>query len=252
MGAGTNGDRRDASGGGTERTGPAAGDQPETGAPAGAADANGTPDPAGSTAPAESKGAAGSTGAAGKPGATGSAGPSDDDASPGEPGTGTAADSDAPTGTADADTATDTADTGSTRPGSRRPPKLTTDTARPEGGGRAAPGDAPAPARQWPLLTVLSLVGLGLLIVGLDPFPQAFRVGTLIVGVALLVGGVLRRVLPSVGMLAVRSRFTDMVTYGLLGVAITLLALTVQPQPWLELPFLEDLVRFTVRSDGTV
>ncbi|MEU9855952.1 hypothetical protein AB0E19_22000, partial [Streptomyces sp. NPDC047974] len=39
--------------------------------------------------------------------------------------------------------------------GSRRPPTVTTDTARPEGGGRAAGGDAPAPARQWPLLLVL-------------------------------------------------------------------------------------------------
>ncbi|MBI0379110.1 DUF3017 domain-containing protein, partial [Streptomyces albiflaviniger] len=37
---------------------------------------------------------------------------------------------------------------------SRRFPLITRDTARPEGGGRAAPGAAPAPARQWPLLTV--------------------------------------------------------------------------------------------------
>ncbi|MFE0272957.1 DUF3017 domain-containing protein [Streptomyces sp. NPDC058992] len=130
---------------------------------------------------------------------------------------------------------------------SRRPPAVTRDTARPEGGGRAAPGDAPAPARQWPLLTVLGLAALGLLIVGTDPFEQAFRVGTMLVGVALLTGTVLRRVLPSVGMLAVRSRFTDMVTYGLLGTVIVLLALMVQPQPWLEIPFLEEAVRFTVR-----
>ncbi|WP_338677172.1 DUF3017 domain-containing protein [Streptomyces sp. SCSIO 30461] len=130
---------------------------------------------------------------------------------------------------------------------SRRPPKVTRDTARPEGGGRAAPGDAPAPARQWPLLTVIGLAALGLLIVGTDPFPQSFRVGTVLVGVALLTGAVLRRVLPSVGMLAVRSRFTDMVTYGLLGVVIVLLALMAQPEPWLEIPFLEDAVRFTLR-----
>ncbi|MER5770612.1 DUF3017 domain-containing protein [Streptomyces sp. NPDC001985] len=133
-------------------------------------------------------------------------------------------------------------------PPRRRPPTLTTDTARPEGGGRAAPGDAPAPARQWPLLTVLAIVGAGLLIVGLDPFAEAFRVGTILVGVGLLTGAVMRRVVPSVGMLAVRSRFTDMVTYGVLGVAITLLALVAQPGPWLELPFVEDLVRFTVRE----
>ncbi|MEO3974116.1 DUF3017 domain-containing protein [Streptomyces sp. CAU 1734] len=127
--------------------------------------------------------------------------------------------------------------------GSRRPPTMTTDTARPEGGGRAAPGDAPAPARQWPLLTVLGITALGLLIVGVNPFPQAFRVGTLLIGAALITGAVMRRVLPSVGMLAVRSRFTDMITYGLLGVAISLLALVAQPGPWLDLPFVEELVR---------
>ncbi|MFF4742925.1 DUF3017 domain-containing protein [Streptomyces chengbuensis] len=140
---------------------------------------------------------------------------------------------------------TDTAERAASR--SRRPPAVTRDTARPEGGGRAAPGDAPAPARQWPLLTVLGLAALGLLIVGVDPFDQAFRVGTMLVGLALLTGAALRRALPSVGMLAVRSRFTDMVTYGLLGTVIVLLALMVQPQPWLEIPFLEEAVRFTVR-----
>ncbi|MFF4231377.1 DUF3017 domain-containing protein [Streptomyces sp. NPDC001820] len=130
---------------------------------------------------------------------------------------------------------------------SRRPPSLTRDTARPEGGGRAASGGAPAPARQWPLLTVLALTGLGLVIVGTDAFADAFRVGTILIGVALLTGAVLRRMLPSVGMLAVRSRFTDMVTYGLLGILIVLLALVTQPKPWLDVPFLEDAVHFTVR-----
>lgn len=129
---------------------------------------------------------------------------------------------------------------------SRRFPTVTQDTARPEGGGRAAPGDAPAPARQWPLLTVLGATGLGLLIVGLAPFDQSFRIGTILIGVALITGAILRRIMPSVGMLAVRSRFTDMVTYGLLGVAIVLLSLMTQPGPWLEIPFLEDVVHSTV------
>ncbi|WP_262006918.1 DUF3017 domain-containing protein [Streptomyces sp. FIT100] len=160
-----------------------------------------------------------------------------------------AAPKDAPApGSAPAPGAASGAGTGS-RPGgpSRRPPAVTRDTARPEGGGRAAPGDAPAPARQWPLLTVIGLAVLGLLIVAVDPFAQAFRVGTILVGAALLAGAAFRRVLPSVGMLAVRSRFTDMVTYGLLGTVIVLLALMAQPRPWLEIPFLEDAVRFTVR-----
>ncbi|MGV9450643.1 DUF3017 domain-containing protein [Streptomyces sp. NPDC003635] len=133
---------------------------------------------------------------------------------------------------------------GRPRRATRRFPLFTRDTARPEGGGRAAPGDAPAPARQWPILLVLVLVGLGLLLTALD----TFRVGTLLIGVALLLGGALRWLLPDVGMLAVRSRFTDIVTYGVLGTAIALLALMVQPDPWLEIPFLKDTLHFTVSN----
>ncbi|MEU1308730.1 DUF3017 domain-containing protein [Streptomyces cinnamoneus] len=125
----------------------------------------------------------------------------------------------------------------------RRPPRLTRDTARPEGGGRAAPGDAPAPARQWPLLAVLGATGLGLLVVAFD----AFRVGALLIGLAMIGGAVLRWVLPDVGMLAVRSRFTDMFTYGGMGLAIVLLALMAQPHAWLKIPFLDDVLHFTVR-----
>ncbi|MFH9673693.1 DUF3017 domain-containing protein [Streptomyces sp. NPDC017405] len=121
-------------------------------------------------------------------------------------------------------------------------PLFTRDTARPEGGGRAAAGDAPAPARQWPLLTVVGLVALGLLVTALD----AFRPGTLIVGAALLTGAVLRWLRPDVGMLAVRSRFTDIVTYGVLGLVIVLLALMIQPDPLLKLPFLKDILHFTL------
>ncbi|MCX4916539.1 DUF3017 domain-containing protein [Streptomyces sp. NBC_00687] len=125
----------------------------------------------------------------------------------------------------------------------RRFPLFTRDTARPEGGGRAAPGDAPAPARQWPILTVLAAVGLGLLLTALD----VFRAGTILIGAALIAGAVMRWILPSVGMLAVRSRFTDMVTYGVLGGVIVLLALMAQPNPVLVIPFLDDTLHFTVR-----
>jgi len=126
----------------------------------------------------------------------------------------------------------------------RRFPLFTKDTARPQGGGRAAPRDAPAPARQWPILVVLGLVGVGLLITALD----VFRLGTLLVGAALLVGGMLRWLLPDVGMLAVRSRFTDIVTYGVLGLVIVLLALMAQPNPLLQVPFLKDALHFTVEN----
>ncbi|WP_371749098.1 DUF3017 domain-containing protein [Streptomyces sp. NBC_00280] len=128
----------------------------------------------------------------------------------------------------------------------RRFPLFTRDTARPEGGGRAAPGDAPAPARQWPILAVLSMVGLGLLLTALD----VFRYGLLLIGAALLAGAVLRWVVPDVGMLAVRSRFTDMVTYTLLGTAIVLLSMMAQPKPWLTIPFLDDTLHYTIRSQG--
>ncbi|MEU4652921.1 DUF3017 domain-containing protein [Streptomyces sp. NPDC023723] len=127
----------------------------------------------------------------------------------------------------------------------RRFPLFTRDTARPEGGGRAAAGDAPAPARQWPVLTVVGLVGLGLLLTALD----VFRYGTLLIGLALLGGAALRWFLPDVGMLAVRSRFTDIATYGVLGFAIALLALMAQPSPLLEIPFLKDTLHFTVSNE---
>ncbi|MET7567911.1 DUF3017 domain-containing protein [Streptomyces sp. NPDC005492] len=131
------------------------------------------------------------------------------------------------------------------RRSTRRFPLFTRDTARPEGGGRAASGDAPAPARQWPILVVLGVVGLGLLLVAFD----VVRVGLLLIGAALLAGAILRWVLPGVGMLAVRSRFTDIVTYGVLGLAIVLLAMMAQPKPWLQLPFLKDTLHYTVSTN---
>ncbi|MFD4174107.1 DUF3017 domain-containing protein [Streptomyces anulatus] len=181
----------------------------------------------------------------GSAGTTGSASPDPATAAT-DTATSTSTDGAAATDTS-TDTATDGAATGGRPRRSRRFPRFTRDTARPEGGGRAASGDAPAPARQWPLLTVLGAAGLGLLIVVLDPFDQAFRIGTILIGGALIAGAVLRWVVPSVGMLAVRSRFTDLVTYGLMGTLIVLLALVAQPAPWLDVPILEDAVRFTIR-----
>lgn len=116
-------------------------------------------------------------------------------------------------------------------------------TARPEGGGRAAGRDASAPARQWPILVVLGGVALGLVLTAADHF----RAGSVLIGAALLAGAAMRFALPSVGMLAVRSRFTDVFTYLVLGTGIVLLALMVQPDPILDVPFLEDIIRFSVR-----
>jgi len=94
---------------------------------------------------------------------------------------------------------------------------------------------------------VLSTVGLGLLLTALD----VFRYGTLLIGAALLAGAALRWVVPDVGMLAVRSRFTDMVTYTVLGMAIVLLSMMAQPDPWLKIPILDDTLHYTISSqDG--
>ncbi|MFD6477922.1 DUF3017 domain-containing protein [Streptomyces anulatus] len=204
------------------------------------------PAPAGRAAdeprePDERDGTTGTTGSASPDQATAATDADTDTA------TSTSTSTDGATAATDTDTAADGAATGGRPRRSRRFPRFTRDTARPEGGGRAASGDAPAPARQWPLLTVLGAAGLGLLIVVLDPFDQAFRIGTILIGGALIAGAVLRWVVPSVGMLAVRSRFTDLVTYGLMGTLIVLLALVAQPAPWLDVPILEDAVRFTIR-----
>ncbi|MEU3065909.1 DUF3017 domain-containing protein [Streptomyces sp. NPDC006906] len=206
--------------------GPGTADEPGTTDGPGSAGGPATADgPTTADAPASTGGPA----TAGGPGATGGPATTDGPATTGGPGA-----TDVPAST--------------TRPRrSRRFPRFTRDTARPEGGGRAAPGDSPAPARQWPLLTVLCAAGLGLLVVVLHPFDQAFRVGTILIGGALITGAVLRWVVPSVGMLAVRSRFTDLVTYGVMGTLIVLLALVAQPRPWLDIPILEDAVRFTIR-----
>jgi hypothetical protein len=128
----------------------------------------------------------------------------------------------------------------SSRP-SRRFPSVTRDTARPEGGQRAMGAGHAAPYRQWPLLAVCCGVLIGLLVTVAE-----FRAGTLIIGVSLLGGAVMRWLMPSVGMLAVRSPYTDMVTYGFLGLSIVLLAMMAQPKPWLNLPVLEKIVHFVV------
>ncbi|WP_338054358.1 DUF3017 domain-containing protein [Streptomyces spiramenti] len=129
------------------------------------------------------------------------------------------------------------------RRGSRRYPTVTRDTAPPEGGRRYADGDSPAPIRQWPLLSVIAVVVSGLLVMIVD-----FRIGLLTVGAAMLAGAALRVTVSAVGMLAVRSRYTDVLTYGGMGLAIVLLTLMAQPRPWLELPFLSDILRFSAGS----
>ena len=126
----------------------------------------------------------------------------------------------------------------------RRPPEETVGTFPPEGSAAAAGRDQPVPVRQWPIVVVLTLVAVGLAVTALDDF----RPGVITIGVALLVGCGLRAVLPEVGMLAVRSRFTDIVVMGGLGVAIVLLALASEPGAVITLPWVTDIARFFGRD----
>ena len=127
---------------------------------------------------------------------------------------------------------------------SRRRPVETVGTFPPEGSAPAAGSDQPVPVRQWPIVVVLTLVAVGLAVTALDDF----RPGVITIGVALLVGSGLRAVLPEVGMLAVRSRFTDIVVMGGLGVAIVLLALASEPGAVITLPWVTDIARFFGRD----
>ena len=79
--------------------------------------------------------------------------------------------------------------------------------------------------RQLPLLAVLVAVAVGLLVVAID----RWRLGLVIVGLALVGGALLRLLMPvrRVGFLAVRSRTTDVVLLAGTGVVLTVTALTI-------------------------
>ena len=79
--------------------------------------------------------------------------------------------------------------------------------------------------RQLPLLAVLVVVAIGLLLVTIDHW----RLGLVVVGMALVGGAVLRLLLPvrRVGFLAVRSRPVDVVLLTVAGCALTIIALAI-------------------------
>ncbi len=88
---------------------------------------------------------------------------------------------------------------------------------------------APPPQRLWPLLVVVAgvLLGLGLAVVG----ETTWRVGSVVVGLALLAGAVERAVLSdrAAGLLQVRGKTFDVVVLGGTGLAVVALALVVPP-----------------------
>jgi hypothetical protein len=122
----------------------------------------------------------------------------------------------------------------------RRPGEETVGVFPPEGSAAAAGSDQPVPVRQWPIVVVLTMVAVGLAVTALNDF----RPGVITIGAAMLLGAALRVVLPEVGMLAVRSRFTDIVVMGVLGVAIIVLALASEPDPVITIPWVTDIARF--------
>ena len=75
--------------------------------------------------------------------------------------------------------------------------------------------------RQWPLGIVLAGVGIAVVLIALD----RVRVGTVVLAGSLVVAFVLRAVLPGdrPGMLAVRSRATDLVVLGILAAGLVVL-----------------------------
>jgi hypothetical protein len=79
--------------------------------------------------------------------------------------------------------------------------------------------------RQLPLLAVLVVVAAGLVMVAFEHW----RRGLVVVGVALVGGGLLRLLLPvrRVGFLAVRSRPVDVVLLAGVGVTLTAFALAI-------------------------
>ncbi|MCD2189351.1 DUF3017 domain-containing protein [Actinomycetospora soli] len=82
---------------------------------------------------------------------------------------------------------------------------------------------------QAPLAAVLGVALVAFVRIGL----QHWRDGTTILGIALLLAAVLRVALPdrTAGLLAVRPRRTDVITYAVFGVVVILLSLTITGGP---------------------
>jgi len=79
--------------------------------------------------------------------------------------------------------------------------------------------------RQLPLLVVIVAVGVGLLMVTFEHW----RIGLVVIGLALVGGAVLRLLLPvrRVGFLAVRSRPVDVLLLAGCGVVLAVIALAI-------------------------
>ncbi len=76
---------------------------------------------------------------------------------------------------------------------------------------------------EWPLTLVIAVTGVGLAVIAM----HHFRWGSLAIAGGTFGAAVLRMLLPTrrVGLLAVRSRFVDVVTMAGIGIALTVLVL---------------------------
>jgi hypothetical protein len=90
-------------------------------------------------------------------------------------------------------------------------------------------GGVPQQQRPWPLLVVVAGVVLGLVVSVLGE--ATWRAGSVVVGVALLVGAVERLVLSerAAGLLQVRGKGFDVAVLALAGASVVALALVVPP-----------------------
>ncbi|MGY1837957.1 MULTISPECIES: DUF3017 domain-containing protein [unclassified Modestobacter] len=79
--------------------------------------------------------------------------------------------------------------------------------------------------RQWPLLLVIAVVGVGLGLVALEQW----RRGLVVMGLAMIGAGLLRLLLPArrIGFLAVRSRRVDVALSLLVGLTVAVTALAI-------------------------
>lgn len=78
-------------------------------------------------------------------------------------------------------------------------------------------------AAEWPFLLVLAVALVGVAVIA---FLDRFRRGSVLFGGSLALGGLLRLLLPdrTAGLLAVRAKPIDVLTYIVLGVAVAVLA----------------------------
>jgi hypothetical protein len=83
------------------------------------------------------------------------------------------------------------------------------------------------PVREWPIAVVLVEAALGLSVI----IAGRLRVGTMLIAASLLLGAVLRLLLPdgTAASLALRSRRVDVAVLGVLGTVTALLVLLVPP-----------------------